>query len=308
MKALRTAFGEALVEFSTSIPNLVVISCDLQSATGIKPFFEKFPEKSIEVGISEANGVGIAAGLALSGFKPVLTSFGSFLTGKNTEIRISIGYNSANVVLVGTHGGLIGPDGATQSGIQDLAVMRSIPGIKVFQPSSPIEVREILKYALESDFPSYIRISRNEVPEIHSKNFEFEEGMLYEIKPGNEVAVFSSGPILHNCLRAAEELVGEINVKVVNVPTIKPIKIQSLQNVLHKVKLGISFEDHLKTAGLGSALLEKISEANCNLNFAVEGLDDEFVDSGSPSELESHYKLDSESIKNRIRELWKEFV
>jgi transketolase len=308
MKALREAFGESLIDLEKEFARMIVISCDLQSATGIKPFFEKFPKKSLEVGISEANAVGIAAGLALSGYKPILTSFGSFLSGKNTEIRISIGYNAANVILVGTHGGLIGPDGATQSGIQDIAVMRSIPGMRVYQPATPIEVREIIKYVLQNNSPSYLRIARNEVPEIHTQDFKFVEGQVYEVKSGTDVVIFSSGPILHNCLKAAKELLGEIDVRVINVPTIKPLDITSLGKAFDGVKFAVSFEDHLTTGGLGSAIIETLSNSKGFPGLVIEGLKDEFVDSGKPIDLEKYFKLDSDSITATIRRLWKDFV
>ena len=138
MESIREAFGQSLLELGKIDNKIALVSCDLKVATKSDIFFQRFPERSVEVGIAEANAIGVAAGLSMSGFKVVLSSFGAFLSGKNVEIRTSIAYNNAPVTLIGTHGGLIGPDGATQSGIQDLAVMRSMPNMKVFQPSTPI--------------------------------------------------------------------------------------------------------------------------------------------------------------------------
>jgi transketolase len=134
MISIRESFGKTLLDLGESDNNIVLVSCDLKVATKSDYFFQRFPERSFEVGIAEANAIGVAAGLSMSGYKAVLSSFGAFLTGKNVEIRTSIAYNNAPVVLVGTHGGLIGPDGATQSGIQDISVMRSMPRMKVFSP------------------------------------------------------------------------------------------------------------------------------------------------------------------------------
>jgi transketolase len=143
---IREAFGQALLEAGREYKDVVVVSCDLKSATRTKYFFKVFPERSFEVGIAEANGLGISAGLALAGYRPFISSFGAFITGKNVEIRTSIAYNKAPVVIVGTHGGLIGPDGTTQAGIQDITTMRAMPNFVILQPASPLETRQIVKY------------------------------------------------------------------------------------------------------------------------------------------------------------------
>ena len=211
-----------MLERGETDKDIALVSCDLKVATKSDYFYQKFPERSVEVGIAEANAIGVAAGLSMSGYKTVLSSFGAFLTGKNVEIRTSIAYNNAPVTLVGTHGGLIGPDGATQSGIQDIAVMRSMPRMKVFQPSSPIITKKILKHCIDSDTPSYIRVARNEVPEIYSDDFEFIEGEPYLHGELSDNLLISSGPILHNCIEASKNIFQTHNIKigVIDIPSL----------------------------------------------------------------------------------------
>ena len=222
MISIREAFGKSLLEIGDKDDKVVLVSCDLKVATKSDYFYQKFTDRSFEVGIAEANAIGIAAGLGMSGFKTVLSSFGAFLSGKNVEIRTSIAYNNAPVVLVGTHGGLIGPDGATQSGIQDISVMRSIPRMKVFQPSTPILTEKILKHCINLSSPSYIRVARNEVPELYKEDQEFIEGEPLVHGEDSDYLIISSGPMLHNCLDAAIYL-REEHKKISNQTTIKLI-------------------------------------------------------------------------------------
>lgn len=306
MKAIRQEFGDYLSELGEIYPDLVVVSCDLQSATGIKSFAKNFPERLVEVGIAEANGIGIASGLALSGYRTVITSFGSFLTGKNIEIRVSIAYNDAPVIIVGTHGGLIGPDGATQAGTQDLAVMRSMPNIIVLQPASPLEVRGVLDFCMNVKKPVYVRIARNEVNEIHRESFEFQLSKLYKLKEGNEIVIFSSGPVVHNCLVAANELAGAISIKVINLITIKPLNINSLFNEIQGTKLILTFEDHEVQGGLGSAISEGLASFGSAIPIFMFGLNDQFIESDIPSELEKYYKLDVQGIVETIKTKWQD--
>lgn len=301
MISIREAFGRSLVELGHKDERIVVISCDLKNATKTSYFFESFPDRSFEVGIAEANAIGIAAGLSLSGFKPIISSFGSFLTGKNLEIRVSVAYNEAPVILVGTHGGLIGPDGATQSSIQDISVMRSIPKIKVFQPSTPIMTQKILRYSTLIDDPVYIRISRNEVPEIYDDNTDFIEGEPICIGKKSDIVIFSSGPILHSCLTASIELEKKHNLKttVIDIPSIRPLNHQKIKQIVKGKRAIFTFEDHVIEGGMGSAILECISSEESNPRIFLNGLN-EFTVSATPNELELKYKLDPDSIIEKI--------
>ena len=202
IKSLRDAFGESLVNEAQNIENIVAVSCDLKKACKLDNFFKKFPNRSFEIGIAEANAIGIAAGLSFMGYRPFLASFGSFISGKNIEIRTTISYNLAPVVIVGTHGGLIGADGATQAALQDIAVMRTIPDIEIFQPCTPIDVEQLMKYVVRSNKPTYLRIGRNEIKEFFDHEHKFQLGIGNVIKNGSKNLVISSGPVVRNCIDA----------------------------------------------------------------------------------------------------------
>ena len=259
-------------------------------------FKKEIPERFIETGIAEANAIGIASGLAMSGLKPVVASFGSFLSGKNIEIRVSVGFNNAPVVLVGTHGGLIGPDGPTQAGLQDISVMRSIPNIKIFQPASAIETTEILRHCLNLKVPSYIRISRQANKEIYNKDYKFIEGKAYVIKDDmKDGVIFTSGNMVERCLDAANMMKEKYKIGVVNIPSIKPLNKSNILKIISKTKKLFSVEDHSINGGLGSTILELISEHNVKKPLYLHGLKD-FTQGGGVEELYKYYNLDGAGI------------
>ena len=297
MKSIREAFGESLLELGKKDKDIVLVSCDLKVATKADYFFKAFPSRSFEVGIAEANAIGVAAGLSMAGLKPVLSSFGAFLTGKNVEIRTSISYNNAPVVLVGTHGGLIGPDGATQSGIQDVSVMRSMPRMKVFQPSSPILTSKILKHCLSLDCPSYIRVARNEVPEIYDDSFSFIEGNPISHCYHSDVLLLSSGPMVHNCIEVSNFLKKNHNLEVgvIDIPSISPFNKNEFLKLIKSSKFLFSIEDHMRQGGVGSMIAETLCSSDINAKLFIKGLED-FVSSGKPDDLEKRYLLDPKSI------------
>lgn len=301
MISIRESFGKTLLELGEKDKNITLVSCDLKAATKSDYFFQKFPERSVEVGIAEANAIGVAAGLSMSGYKTVLSSFGAFLSGKNVEIRTSIAYNNAPVILVGTHGGLIGPDGATQSGIQDISVMRSMPRMKVFQPSTPVLTKKILEYCINLNSPSYIRVARNEVPEIYSEEMSFVEGEPYVFGELSDNILISSGPMLHNCIKAAKIISKNYNIKIgiIDIPSIKPLNLDSLKKLLVGRRCIITVEDHMVQGGLGSLIAESLSSMDISIPLFIKGLDS-FVGSGKPNELEKKYLLDDVSIANFI--------
>lgn len=292
--SIREAFGLELVRLGKKNKKIVAVSCDLKDACKLSFFFDKFPKRSFEVGIAEANAVGIAAGLALSGFRPYLASFASFITGKNVEIRTSISYNNCGVVIVGTHGGLIGPDGATQSSFQDIAVMRSLPYFEIIQPSSPKETRQAVAYSARSKKPLYLRIARNEVMEFLPKNYKFKMGFPALIKKGKKNLIISSGPILSNCYYASKKI--NKDIAIMNLSSIKPLNEKYILKILKKYKNIITVEDHSTIGGLGSVIAEIIAKNNLNKNLKIHGIQDDFIDSDTPSSLEKHYKLDINSL------------
>ena len=280
--AIRDAFGKTLAVEGKKNKKIVAVSIDLKGACKLNYFFENFPHRSFEVGIAEANAVGIATGLSFEGFRPFVASFGSFITGKNTEIRNSISYNNAPVVIVGTHCGLIGSDGATQSALQDLSIMRSMPYFDVFQPCTPLDTKEIIKYVCKTKKPTYLRIARNEIPEFLSKNHKFKIGIPNEILKGKKTLIISSGAMVYNCLKAIKEL-KKSEFGLLNISSIKPLNQKAVINIIKRYKKIITVEDHSVLGGLGSVISE-------------------FIDSDITDELEKRYKMDVKSLIKIFKE------
>ena len=300
--SIREAFGNHLLNLGKKKKKIIVLSCDLKDATKTKKFFNKFPNRSFEIGISEANAIGIAAGLSLCGFTPIISSFAAFITGKHIEIRTSISYNKAPVIIIGTHGGIIGPDGATQSATQDLLLMRSMPNFNVFQPCSQIETRKILDFSVESKKPTYIRISRNEVNEIYNENYKFVPGDIKQIIKGNKLAVISSGPIIHNCYKAIKENYPK-GVALYNVPSYKPFNQTKFLNKLKPYKNILVVEDHSVFGGLRGLISEIITTKKIRIKLDFIGINDCFIESGSVSDLEKNYKLSVKEILKKIKKI-----
>jgi len=297
-KALRNIFGEYLVDLGKKNKKICVVSCDLKTATKTSSFFKEFPERSFEVGIAEANGLGVATGLALKGFIPIISSFGAFITGKFLEIRTSISYNNVPVKIIGTHGGFIGKDGATQSGTQDLSLMMSLPNFEVFQPCSPIETIKILDYIIKSKKPSYVRICRNNVGEVYNKNYKFIPGKPEELIKSKINTIISSGPLIFNCLDAIKLLSKKkINVGLVNINSIKPFNYAAFNKILKTKKNILVVEDHVSHGGLSSLVYETIAKSKIKINnIRSLNLDDKFSESGNPSDLEKANGFDSKNI------------
>ena len=306
-ESIRNVFGEHLIELGKRHKNLLVVSCDLKSSTKTSSFFKKFPNRSFEVGIAEANGLGISAGLALSGYKTLISSFGAFITGKQLEIRTSISYNNAPVKIVGTHGGFIGTDGATQAGTQDIAIMTAMPNFEVFQPCSPIETRKILNYAINSKKPTYIRICRNEVNEIYTKKYNFIPGNVKEIIKGNTNYIISSGPMIHNCIEAIKIMKKKfkLHVGLINVHSLKPLHLNSLKRKIKKTKNLLVVEDHTFYGGLYSIINNIMRKLNSKINLNYIAINDDFVDSGKPTELEKKYGFEPNDIAKKFNEIYK---
>ena len=249
--ALRDAFGKALAKEAVKNKKLVAVSVDLKGACKLDYFFKNFPNRSFEVGIAEANSIGIAAGLSFEGFRPFIASFGSFITGKHSEIRNTISYNKASVVIVGTHCGLIGSDGATQSALQDIAIMTSMPYFEVFQPCTPLDTKEIIKYASKSKNPTYVRVPRNEIEELFGKKHKFKIGIPNEIIKGSDTLIISSGAMVSNCFKAIKKI-NHNKTGLLNISSIRPLNKKKVLNIIKKYKKIIVVEDHYKIGGIGS--------------------------------------------------------
>lgn len=299
-QSTRDAFGEALIEFYNE--NMLVLSADLAGATRTNKFKALYPDQFIECGIAESNMIGIASGLSEYGYKIWLSSFGSFLTGRYDQIRCSLDYSDCkNVILVGTHSGLaIGKDGATQMGIEDINVLRALPNIQIFQPSCALETKFIVNYLNSKEFNglAYLRLGRQDVSNINMETFSLKPYVYYEHKKDyftNDVVIFNSGCLHELCMEVASSL-SDFNVKIVNVPQLKPFQ---LEMPLNNKDLVVSIEDHSTIGGLGSILAEHIADNGINTKLLRIGIDT-WPESGKPEDLYKKFGLNKKDILNRI--------
>ena len=297
MKATRDAFGEQLIESGKTNPNIVGVNADLGKATKLGKFGEVYPDRFYEVGIAENNMVGVASGLSEYGYKVFLASFASFLTGKYDTIRCSIAYSNSPCIIVGTHGGLaIGKDGVTQMGLEDLSLMRSLPGMVVLNPSTYNQTKTIVKWLCDNDLnnPYYLRLGRQPVQELYDEDVSFELGRGVICKPGSKGVVFSTGCVLPDVIEATKDL----DITVIDMPTIKPldkeiIKLYAKGNIF-------TVEDHSIIGGLGSSVAEVMAEEGIEGKLNRIGVNDIFPESGVPSDLYEKYGLSAYKIKERI--------
>lgn len=296
-RATRDAFGDQLILSGTD-ENVLVLNADLGKATKTNGFGEKYPERFFEVGIAENNMIGIASGLSEYGYRVFLSSFASFLTGKYDTIRVSLSYSNAPVVLVGTHGGLaIGRDGVTQMGLEDVSLMRSLPGMVVLNPATYRECLSVVKYLCEEDLHSthYLRLGRQPVGEFFNDDYKFEVGRIDLLKSGSSAVVLSTGCILADVMKATEGL----DVTVLNVTTLKPFD-GGVVNLLKQYGHIFTVEDHSIVGGLGSIVSEVLSEGVVQSKLIRIGIEDVFPESGDPKDLYDKYGLSSRRIRERI--------
>lgn len=298
-EATRAAFGKTLVRIGEKYPNVVVLDADLSVSTKSIEFAKKFPERFFQMGIAEANMIGSAAGLALSGKIPFLCSFGAFIIGRFETIRISIGYNQANVRMIGTHSGLgIGEDGYTQMTLEDIACMRTLPGMAVCQPADSMETTKMIEYfADHHKGPVYIRLTRQGLVSLFNENYRFEFGKGVLLKEGKDLVIFATGGVVYNSLCAAEKLEEKgVSSTVVNIHTIKPIDETLILDLMKTHKQIITIEDHNIIGGLGSAVSEVIAMHGSSVKLTRIGVQDVYGESGTPEALYEKYGLSSNKI------------
>jgi transketolase len=253
----RKVYGETLVELGRENKRIVALDADLSKSTMTRLFEQEFPERFFEMGIGEQNMISTAAGLALSGKIAFANSFSVFSAGRPyDQIRVSVCIGKVNVKIIGSSCGISDfGDGATHQGIEDIAIMRAIPNMTVLSPVDGIETRKMVKAAVEYDGPVYIRINRNEVPDVSDENEEFKIGKLYVIREGKDVTVFGHGYMVFKALKAAEALEKEgISLRVVNVSTLKPIDEEAIKELASGVKGIVTVEEHSIIGGLASAI------------------------------------------------------
>ena len=293
-EATRVAFGRALARIGDD-PRIVVLDADLASSTNTKAFADRHPERFFQLGIAEGNMVGVAAGLALAGKVPFVASFACFLVGRFEQIRVSVAYNRANVKLVGTHAGVgIGEDGYSQMGLEDVALMRSLPNMVVVQPADGRETEAAVEWAARHDGPVYLRLTRQKVGDVCVPDQRFEFGRAVVLREGRDLTIAASGGVVAHALGAAAGLAGEgVEASVVNVHTLKPIDAETLARLGARTGGILTVEDHGIVGGLGSAVVEALAETGIPVRrHAV--LD--FGESGTGEALYAKHGLDAAGI------------
>ena len=303
-KATREAYGEALAELGKINENVVVLDADLSGSTKTSVFKKAFPERHFNVGIAEADLVGTAAGLAASGKIAFASTFAMFAAGRAFEqIRNTVAYPKLNVKIAPTHAGIsVGEDGASHQSVEDIALMRSIPGMVVLSPADAVETKKMVFAAAEYDGPVCIRMGRLGVPVLFDDNYDFQIGIANTLRDGKDVTIAATGLMVAEAVKAAEELEKEgVSVRVINVGTIKPLDGETILKAAQETKFIVTAEEHSVIGGLGSAVSEFLSEVHPTKVKKV-GIYDKFGQSGTGEELLQKYELTAEKLISVIKE------
>ena len=302
--ATRESYGNALAELGKEHEDIVVLDADLAAATKTGVFKKAFPERHIDCGIAECNMIGVAAGLAATGKVPFASSFAMFAAGRAFEqVRNSVGYPKLNVKIGATHAGIsVGEDGATHQCNEDIALMRTIPGMVVINPSDDVEAKAAVKAAYEHQGPVYMRFGRLAVPVINdNEDYKFELGKGVVLREGKDVAIIATGLPVANCLEAAEKLAAEgIDAKVINIHTIKPLDEELIVAAAKDTGKVVTVEEHSVIGGLGSAVCDVLCEQAPTKVLKI-GINDTFGESGPAVELVKKYGLDADSIYETVK-------
>lgn len=303
--ATRESYGNALKELGEEFPELVVLDADLAAATKTSTFKKAYPDRHIDCGIAECNMMGIAAGLSLVGKIPFVSSFAMFAAGRAFEqVRNSIGYPHLNVKIGATHAGItVGEDGASHQCNEDIALMRTIPGMVVMCPADDVEAKAAVRAALEHEGPVYIRFGRAAVPVINDRpDYKFEIGKGSIVREGTDVTIVATGICVDSALGAAEKLAADgINAEVVSICTIKPLDEDIIINSAKKTGKVVTVEEHSVIGGLGSAVCDCLC-AKLPTPVKKLGMQDVFGESGSAAALVQKYGLDAEGVYKSVKE------
>ena len=302
--AQRAYYGKALAALAESNPKVVVLDADLAGSTKTSSFEKVCPERFVEVGIAEANMIGVAAGLAVSGKIPFASTFGVFASGRCWEqIRMAVAYPRLNVKIVATHCGLsVGPDGATHQALEDISVMRSLPNMTVIVPCDAYETYAATIAISEYDGPVYMRMGRSEFPVLVDEGCKFEIGKATVLREGSDVSLIGCGQMVQTCMEAADMLSAEgISADVVNMATIKPLDVDAVVSTARKTGAVVSVEEHSIIGGLGSAVAECLSQ-RLPTPLGMVGTRDTFGESGDADELLVKYGLTAKDIAEKAKE------
>ncbi|MBQ3465506.1 MAG: transketolase family protein [Firmicutes bacterium] len=303
--ATRQAYGEALVELGKEHDNLVVMDADLSGSTKTAMFAKEFPERFFNMGIAEQNMYGAAAGLALSGKIVCASTFAMFATGRAFEvIRNSIGYTGANVKVCASHAGItVGEDGASHQTFEDIALMRTIPGMTVVNPSDAVATKKLLKQIVEMDGPCYFRVGRAAVPVFYGEDDEITLGKGNLIRDGKDVTIIATGIMVSAAYDAAEKLAEEgVDARVIDIHTIKPIDEEIIVKAAEETGAIVTAEEHGVIGGLGDAVAQVVvKEHPCRM--AMVGQQDTFGESGKPDQLLAKYNMTADDIAEAVRNI-----
>ena len=304
-KATRVSYGEALVKYGKD-ERVVVLDADLSKSTMTNTFKQEYPERFINCGIAEANMMCVAAGLATTGKIAFASTFAMFAAGRAFEqIRNTIGYPSLNVKIGATHAGIsVGEDGATHQCLEDLALMRTIPGMVIINPADDIEAQLAVKAAIDHNGPVYMRFGRLAVEDVNGADYKFELGKGVTLKDGNDASIIATGLMVQEAMKAAEMLTADgIDARVINIHTIKPIDKDIIIKASRETGAIVTAEEHYIMGGLGSAVSEVVCE-NAPCPVKIIGTD-RYGKSGKPAELFKEYGLTAENIADKVREVVK---
>lgn len=302
-KATRESYGAALVEYGSN-PDIVVLDADLSKSTKTEMFKKAYPDRFINMGIAEGNMMCVAAGLAASGKIVFASSFAMFAAGRAFEqIRNSIGYTKLNVKIGATHAGIsVGEDGASHQCLEDIALMRSIPGMVVLNPADDIEAMAAVKAAIEHQGPVYMRFGRLAVEDVNPIDYKFELGKGVQLRDGDDVSIIATGLMVGEAIKAHDILKAEgINARVINIHTIKPIDEEIITKAAKETGAIVTAEEHYIMGGLGSAVTEVVC-ANAPVPVKIIGTD-RYGKSGKPAELFEEYGLTASNIVSKVKEL-----
>jgi transketolase len=280
-----------------------VLEADLSESTRSKKFAKKFPDRFFQMGIAEANMLGVAAGLSLAGKVPFCCSFACFVTSRFDQVRMSVCYSATNVRVVGSHAGVgIGEDGYSQMGLEDIALMRSLPTMTVIQPADDLETAGAVEALLTHKGPAFLRTTRQKLPRVNQEGYKFELGKGVTLVDGKDLTIVASGGTVGGAVQAAALLAKDgISARVINIHTIKPLDVPLLAKAAKETKRILTVEDHQITGGLGGAVCEALAEVE-PVKIRRHGILDVFGESGTPEGLYKHFKLDADGIAEVARD------
>ena len=300
----RATLGIAALELAKEIDNLMVLTCDVSTSAGLDRFRKTYPEKYLDLGIAEQNMIGVAAGLASENFNVITTTFAPFQTMRCCEqIKVNVGYMRQKICMVGIASGLaLGTLGYTHCCIEDVGILRTIPGITIISPADSLETVKALEAAVRSNNPSYIRLTgSSNNPIVYKKDYKFEIGKSITLREGKDISIFCAGAMVHQSLEAAKTLeTRNVSSKVVNMHTIKPIDNASINEACNFSKLIVSVEEHNIIGGLGTAIAERLVKNNKSPKLLTIGIDDQYSKGGSYKFLQEKHGLSSDKIVGNI--------